>query len=460
MVAAGESHYMAVLSDGTLWGWGSNSGGKLGTGNTSSYISPTLVTSNIAFVAAGKNHTLYIKSDETLWGVGDMYGTVPTLITSSVKFATGGDGNTFFITSTGDLWGMGNNDQGQLGDGSNTYRAVPVFITSSVVSASLSSRGGSIAGFGAYITSDNKLWTFGDNFAHQLLTGNNIDKNIPQNVGDNATDVSVGGVAQTIYIKTSNRNGDSVNTLWGGGDCYGYALGFCGGTPYYQQQLYIGGGWENTENISKCRTGKYRTIFLKTDGTLWQASGAYGTGAITSSVVSMDMTVLQYVFAKSDGTVWTENGQVNFDYPTPTPTPTSTPTPTPTPTDTPTPTPTLTSTPTPTPTPTSTPTSTPSPPTPTPRPVVRLKCATPTIKKLSRYKLEISHTGLPYYNWNIFWIVYRYPQGGIISRGIFSSGKVVVDLVDSDNILVAQCNDKRSVYIPSATVRTYSTIKQ
>ena len=43
-VAAGYDHSLAIISDGSVWSWGSNAFGQLGTGSTQSAASPQLVS--------------------------------------------------------------------------------------------------------------------------------------------------------------------------------------------------------------------------------------------------------------------------------------------------------------------------------------------------------------------------------------------------------------------------------
>ncbi len=70
-IAAGGSHTLAIATNGTLWAWGSNSSGQLGT--TSSSGSGSLViqqvgsNSNWSQVAAGTQHSLGVRTDGTLW---------------------------------------------------------------------------------------------------------------------------------------------------------------------------------------------------------------------------------------------------------------------------------------------------------------------------------------------------------------------------------------------------------
>ncbi len=68
-VDAGQNHSLGLRSDGTLWAWGSNSEGQLGT---SGGASPTQVgtAADWVSIAAGDAHSLGVRSDGTLWAWG------------------------------------------------------------------------------------------------------------------------------------------------------------------------------------------------------------------------------------------------------------------------------------------------------------------------------------------------------------------------------------------------------
>src|SRR5665647_2508062 len=91
MVAAGDSHTVALQSDGTVVAWGSNFYGQMGDGTTTQRLSPVAVPglTGVVAVSAGVSHTVAVKSD----------GTVVA-------------------------WGW--NNYGQLGDGTTTWRLSPV----------------------------------------------------------------------------------------------------------------------------------------------------------------------------------------------------------------------------------------------------------------------------------------------------------------------------------------------
>jgi alpha-tubulin suppressor-like RCC1 family protein/subtilisin family serine protease len=72
-LAAGASHTLAVLSDGTVWAWGDNFYGDLGDGSAIQRPLPILVPelSGITAAAAGAAQSMVLKGDNTVWTWGD-----------------------------------------------------------------------------------------------------------------------------------------------------------------------------------------------------------------------------------------------------------------------------------------------------------------------------------------------------------------------------------------------------
>ena len=145
-VAAGTYHTVAVKADGTLWAWGYNGYGELGDGGTTNHSSsPEKIgtDSTWASVAAGSDHTLALKSDGTLWAWGDnrdgqlgsddgttTQRTSPKQLGTDSTWASvaAGGSHTAAVKSDGTLLSWGDNGWGQVGDATTTDRHSPVQI--------------------------------------------------------------------------------------------------------------------------------------------------------------------------------------------------------------------------------------------------------------------------------------------------------------------------------------------
>ena len=136
----------ALKTDGTMWAWGGNGDGQLGTNDTTSRSSPTQIGSDTTwtnkFACEGsKNNKLAIKTDGTLWAWGgqdegqlglNQAGThysSPTQVgteTTWSKIAAAGAYACFGKKTDGSLLGWGANWDGMMGQNNRTTYSSPI----------------------------------------------------------------------------------------------------------------------------------------------------------------------------------------------------------------------------------------------------------------------------------------------------------------------------------------------
>lgn len=134
----GDTFVGAVKTDGTLWTWGKNGAGALGSGANSARSSPVQVGAlkNWKKVVCGANFMVAIKTDGTLWSWGDnvfgMLGSGTTTPRSSpVQVGALTDWadvsvrshSVLAIKTNGTLWGWGA-DNSNLGFGNSSLTAI------------------------------------------------------------------------------------------------------------------------------------------------------------------------------------------------------------------------------------------------------------------------------------------------------------------------------------------------
>lgn len=133
----------ALKHDRTLWCWGMNDQGQLGTGVQADPYTPAQVTalgSAVVQVAAGGEDACAVKTDKTLWcWGGNAFGEVgdgtklrrdtPVQVKAlgaHVVAVGAGLFDTCALTDDGTLWCWGKNNHGQLGNGTTTDSPLPV----------------------------------------------------------------------------------------------------------------------------------------------------------------------------------------------------------------------------------------------------------------------------------------------------------------------------------------------
>jgi len=337
-ISAGGSYCLALLYDGTVWAWGSNTSGQLGDGSTTGSSTPVQVLgaggagvlSDVKGIAAG-GCSLAVKNDGTVWAWGsNIYGqlgdgtTVDSSLLVQVKgvggagnlsgiaaVAAGNQGHSIALASSGAVYAWGYNNLGQLGDGTNgtgTDKSTPVQVTDSA-SAPLS---GMIVIQACDLHSlalknDGTVWGWGANNNRNLGDGTTTTRNrAVQVTGPGGTGwLNLGAVPTSVAV-TLNANGGtggtaSVTAAYGaampvitaptrsGHDFLGYydISAAQGGKQYYNASGASAATWDmNAPATLWARwipsgTPTY-TVTVSSAGTGASGSGTYAAGTIVS----------------------------------------------------------------------------------------------------------------------------------------------------------------------------------
>jgi alpha-tubulin suppressor-like RCC1 family protein len=209
-IDAGDNHTCAVTASGGVKCWGYNDYGQLGDGTKSSRSVPVDsagFSGGVAEVAAGWGHTCVRTNGggAKCWGdnengqlgdgetvAGRLSPVDATGLTYGVLKITADGGQTCALTTGGGVSCWGNNKYGQLGDGSNQQRNVPVQVIGLTAGVSNVEVGWNHA---CAVVSGGLLECWGWNYFGQLGDGTKITQSKPAHVyrlTDGVRDIAVG----------------------------------------------------------------------------------------------------------------------------------------------------------------------------------------------------------------------------------------------------------------------------
>jgi alpha-tubulin suppressor-like RCC1 family protein len=245
-ISAGENHTCAVTSTGGLKCWGANWAGQLGNNSQAASDVPVDVSglgSGVIDVEAGPGHTCALLSDGEVkcWG-SNTYGqlgdgtTTDSLVPVTVsglpdaKAISVGTIHTCALTTAGGMKCWGSNNDGELGDGTFIDRATPIDVlglTSGVARIS----GNGWHGCAALTTGELLCW--GYNGAGQLGDGTIVSNPTPAVVS------GLGGSVQSLQTGEEHTcvlltNGQVK--CWGGN---GFGQLGLGDTPWRKTPVIV-----------------------------------------------------------------------------------------------------------------------------------------------------------------------------------------------------------------------------
>ncbi len=202
-VSAGAYHSLALLQDGTVLAWGSNEKGQLGIGSTAEERTTPVIVSipsgygKVTAIAGGFKHNLALTDTGTVfaWGLNDhgQLGTgnntnsrtpvrvsgLPGPVTAIAACRSGDSSNSYSLALVdGNVYAWGSNKDGQLGNGTTATSMTPGQVSGLTEVTQIAA--------GVYhamaLTQNGDVWVWGSNGYGQLGDGSNSVSTTPKRV--------------------------------------------------------------------------------------------------------------------------------------------------------------------------------------------------------------------------------------------------------------------------------------
>jgi alpha-tubulin suppressor-like RCC1 family protein len=272
----GTSHgaTAAIKTDGTLWTWGNNAFGQLGTNDTINRSTPVTTFAggtNWKQVSGGYRFTTAIQTDGTLWtwgrgndgrlGINDAISRSTPVTTfaggTNWKQVDCGDNFISAIKTDGTLWTWGRGSSGELGINDAINRSTPVTTFAGGTNWKQVSGGGFHT---AAITTDGTLWTWGIGNNGRLGTNDTINRITP-----------VTTFAGGTNWKQVDCGRDHISAIKTDGTLWTWGLGNSGqlGTNDTINRITPVTTFAGGTNWKQVTVGFSDMAAIKTDGTLW-----------------------------------------------------------------------------------------------------------------------------------------------------------------------------------------------
>ena len=191
-VATSWFNTCAIDTTGALYCWGQNLRGAAGVGRTSRYVgTPQLIgspTDGWVDVSSGGWHTCAVRGDGSLWCWGqNSFGQVGTgkdgIQAAPAQIGTGSSwmkvstswGHTCGVTTTGELWCWGLNKDGQIGNGTRDDAWAPQRVAPGTVWTTVAAGDANTCA----LDSSGQAWCWGGNRYSQLGSGAGPSSTVP-----------------------------------------------------------------------------------------------------------------------------------------------------------------------------------------------------------------------------------------------------------------------------------------
>ncbi len=293
-VAGGGNHALALMSDGTVWAWGSNFNGQLGDG-TRRDMKPYPVRveglSGVSAIAAGNRHSMALKKDGTVWtwgsnefsqlgdGTAIMNRTSPVQAAglNGVKAIACGRFFSLALKNDGTVWAWGRNEAKLWGDLQAKDRNVPAQAAGLKDVIAISARADHLLA----LMKDGTVTAIGSNLMGQI--GNGVSSSIFGNA-------RVRGLSDIVAVAAGHNHSVALKkdgTVW--------AWGEIGKVKSKDPKLYVSEIVkpmpvqisEISDAVAICAGSKH-SMALRKDGGLW-AWGADGQSQLGIAVMPAGM---------------------------------------------------------------------------------------------------------------------------------------------------------------------------